>query len=462
MNNSFVNIVFSNESFYREELEEMRIILLTSLLESIKSEIKINILKQWNTGYFYQEEHKIIFEAMQEMYESQTPIDLMTLTTWLRKNKKLDKAGGPSYPSISSLSLATLRLDHIHAIHVAYVQNYAVNKLNQVYYEIVINLNDPEEVTKVLHEQVSIIMNQSSKSRDKVSEFLPEYIQTKEDIITGKVIPYLSTGFKQVDKSQNGLTNGEMIVIAARPGMGKTAYLLSIVLYNLLEKRPVLIFSLEMKKNKVIDRIISAMTNINGQRLIEFSTLNAVELSAYYSAIEKLKTLPLYIIDDTSIDSAKIKNLIKFYVEFHSVQIVGIDYLQLITENSNLLREQEISRISRAIKASAQNNNIPIIALSQLSRAVESRPDKEPKLHDLRESGSIEQDADVVSMLYRPAYYGVTSDEKGNDLTNIVKVIQVKTRNGNQGHVFLNWNKYSATMKDTEIKVINHQQTEIF
>jgi replicative DNA helicase len=262
------------------------------------------------------------------------------------------------------------------------------------------------------------------------------------------------TGFTALDRVTAGWQRSDMIIIAARPGMGKTAFVLSMarniaVDFNI----PVAIFSLEMASVQLVNRLISGETGLRGEK-IRKGNLEDHEFTQLHTRLKKLSKAPIFIDDTPSLSVFELRAKARRLKSKHNIEIIIIDYLQLMTAASDKgggNREQEISMISRSIKTIAKELNIPIIALSQLSRAVETRGgDKRPMLSDLRESGAIEQDADIVSFLYRPEYYDIQQDEDGNSWADIGQVIIAKHRNGALETVSLKFVKEFAKFENLD------------
>lgn len=255
-------------------------------------------------------------------------------------------------------------------------------------------------------------------------------LQQKNDIKSG--VSGIGTGFMDLDRITAGWQNSDLIVIAARPAMGKTAFLITMAMTAAIRFNvPVAIFSLEMSSLSLMKRMISAQCSVNSE-LIQSRTLTDGDFQLIHSRIQPLLNAPLFIDDTSDMSILELRTKAMRLHKQNGIKMIVIDYLQLINGTGGN-REQEISSISRGLKQLAKQLNIPVIALSQLSRSVESRSDKRPMLSDLRESGAIEQDADIVSFLYRPEYYGLMTDENGESLVGIAEVIVAKHRSGGTG-----------------------------
>jgi len=276
-----------------------------------------------------------------------------------------------------------------------------------------------------------------------------EEMAEKEEGLTG-----VPTGFTELDRLTSGWQPSDMIIVAARPGMGKTSYTLALARNAAVDfKKPVAIFSLEMSNLQLVQRLISMEAEISGSKL-RSGQLEDYEWQQLQSAIEKMSEVPIFIDDTPGINIFELRAKCRRLKMQHDIQMVIIDYLQLMTgggESSKGNREQEISMISRSLKALAKELSVPVIALSQLSRAVETRGgSKRPMLSDLRESGAIEQDADIVSFIYRPEYYQILEDEEGQSLKGVAEIIVAKHRNGALKTVKLKFTDQFAKFTDLD------------
>ncbi len=381
---------------------------------------------------FYRETHRLIFEAMMELKERTEPVDLVTLTEQLKKADKLAKIGGIPALSLIANSVPTAANVHYHAriVHEkAQLRSLiaAATEIAGAAYE------SADEVEDIMDSAEKRILQVSSGKRSK--DFVPlqdilldalEQIDLRynnKGCITG-----LPTGFTELDHLTAGLQKSDLILVAARPSMGKTAFTLNIAAHVVLRaKEPVAFFSLEMSKEQLVQRLLCSEGRIDSQRL-RVGELEEKEWGDLIDTANRLSAAPLYIDDTPSITVMELRSKARRLKAEHGLSLIVIDYLQLMqgrTSKSGDNRQQEISEISRSLKALARELNVPVIALSQLSRSVESRQIKRPMLSDLRESGSLEQDADIVMFLYREDYYDPETENK-----NITEVIIAKHRNG--------------------------------
>lgn len=386
---------------------------------------------------FYRTNHQVIFEAMVQLFERGEPIDLVTVTTLLADNNKLDVAGGVTYLTDLASSVPTAaNIDYYSKI---VEEKSLLRRLIQTATNIVTQTYSREdEVEEVLDEAERSILEVAS--RKNVNAFKPikdvlidvydniEKLHHAKDDVTG-----IPTGYRDLDRMTSGFQKNDLIIIAARPSMGKTAFALNIaqnVAINTGEN--VAIFSLEMGAEQLVQRMLCAEGNIDSQRL-RTGKLEQEDWSKLTMAMGSLSHAGIYIDDSPGIRVTDIRSKCRRLKQEHGLGMIFIDYLQLIqgSERSRENRQQEVSEISRSLKALARELEVPLIALSQLSRGVESRQDKRPMMSDLRESGSIEQDADIVGFLYREDYY-----EKESENQNI-EIIIAKQRNGPTGTVEL-------------------------
>lgn len=395
---------------------------------------------------FYDERHAKIYETILKLAERSEPIDILTVTEELRRLNYLHTVGGAYYITELTARVASAANIEFHARIIA--QKYIAREMIKASGEIARDaFQDQKDVFEQLDaaEQKFFELSELNfkKNYSSISTLVVGVLEQIEDL-RNRPDAYLGvgSGFLALDRMTQGFHKSELTIIAARPSMGKTAFVLSIARnMAVLLRKAVVIFSLEMPASALTQRLIAAEAEIDAQKL-RTGQLDAQELDLLHKKTTFLSGAPI-IIDDTaalSIDELRSKCR-RLKVE-RNIECVIIDYLQLMhvnTENNKSMnREQEIAKISRSLKTLAKDLDIPIIALSQLSRGVESRPDKRPQLSDLRESGSIEQDADVVMFLYRPEYYGLETDpETGLSNKNVAEVIIGKQRNGPTGKVRL-------------------------
>ncbi len=383
---------------------------------------------------FYLKAHQEIYEIMESLYNFQKPIDILTVREALNKADKIEVVGGISYLVQLTEKVASAANIEYHARILT--QKYIQRELIRVSTDTIKDsFEDTKDVLELLDEAESKLFDITDKNLNtgfqKVASLAPEVldeideISKREDGLTG-----VTTGFDGLDKLTNGWQPSDLIIIAARPGMGKTAFTLSIGKNAAEDGKGVAIFSLEMGAKQLTQRLISMEAELNSSKL-RSGKLEDADWPRLHKAVEKLSTLPIFIDDTPAINIFELRAKVRRLKQNHNIEMVIIDYLQLMSAGPNSRRgnrEQEISTISRALKGLAKEMNVPVIALSQLSRAVESRTgEKRPQLSDLRESGAIEQDADIVTFIYRPGYYGFTDDDPAG---NLAEIIISKHRNG--------------------------------
>ena len=388
---------------------------------------------------FYREDNKIIYEAILNIYNRAEPIDIITLKSELSSMGKLDAVGGLEYiAQLPDKVPTTSNVDR----YIKIVQDKAMlrNLIKTANEIISLGYDQTEDVEDVMdHAEKKIfdvMQRKNQKGYTSIKDILIESFTKLEELYNQKQhVTGVPTGFIELDKKTAGLHGSELILIAARPAMGKSAFALNIGTYAATRANiPVAIFSLEMSKDQIGNRILcsEALVDSNNVRTGE---LNDEELSKLAETSGELSQAQIFVDDTPGISVMEIRAKCRKLKLEKNIGLVIIDYLQLIQgSGKSSSREQEIAEISRSLKILAKEIDVPVIALSQLSRAVESRPDHRPMLSDLRESGSIEQDADIVMFLYRDDYYNEESEKK-----NIAEVIIAKQRSGSTGTVELAW-----------------------
>jgi len=398
-----------------------------------------NVIDILHPESFYKEAHQSIFEAIVDLFNNSEPVDIKTVTHQLRKMGKLELVGGAYYVSQLTAKVNSAANIETHARIIA--EQSIKRQLIRIASEIQQDAyEDTMDVFKLLDRTEQSLFDVSEshirKNYDKMSTLLHQAIEeihekkNKTDGLTG-----VPSGFSALDRVTSGWQPSDLVIIAARPGMGKTAFVVSALRNAAVDfNTAVAIFSLEMSSVQLVNRMISAEAELESEK-IKRGDLADYEWEQLIHKTNKLSDSPIFIDDTPAVSILELRAKCRRLVSQHGVKLIIIDYLQLMTgdtsKNQGGNREQEIASISRALKGIAKELNVPVIALSQLSRAVETRGgDKKPQLSDLRESGSIEQDADMVMFLYRPEYYGITQDEEGMPLNGMGEVIIAKHRNG--------------------------------
>lgn len=393
-----------------------------------------------HTNVFYKPAHQFIYEAIFKLFENSEPIDLLTVSNQLRKDEKLDAVGGDFY--LISLSQKVSSAAHIEFHARIILQKFIQRRLITISSEIITNSYDETvDVFDLLDEAETklfdITQGNLKKSSEAAHNLVSQALKKIEEISNQEGMSGVPSGFNKLDQLTSGWQQSDLIILAARPGMGKTAFVMSMAKNMAIDFNiPVAIFSLEMSSVQLITRMISSETGISSDKLRK-GNLETYEWEALNVKVKNLSKAPIFIDDTPSLSVFDLRAKARRLVSQHGVKMVIIDYLQLMTAGSNTKgtgnREQEISMISRNLKALAKELSVPVIALSQLSRAVETRGgSKRPLLSDLRESGAIEQDADIVSFIYRPEYYGLTEwdDEERTPCEGQAEFIVAKHRNG--------------------------------
>ena len=388
---------------------------------------------------FYYSQNKEVFIAILELFNENSPIDIVTVSDRLNQRDKLDAVGGVQYLSTLVMSVPTTG-------NVEYYANIIKDKAtlrNLIYSsENILSMAYDEDGTteRILDKSEQLILDVASNKEQNDIVHISDIMMTAyDDMVKNSLskgsVTGISTGFKYMNNATGGLHGGELIIVAGRPGMGKSSFAVNIAEHAAIaDNIPVAIFNLEMSKSMIVNRIICSQAMVDSQnvRKGEFAPEDWQQIC---SVIDKLSAAPIYIDDSSSITVSEIRAKCRRLKQTKNLGLVVIDYLQLMqgsgrTDN----RQQEISEISRSLKVLAKELDIPVIALSQLSRTSETRSDKRPMLSDLRESGAIEQDADMVIFLYREDYYKEDTENK-----NIAEVIIAKQRSGSTGKFKLGW-----------------------
>ncbi|WP_185857842.1 replicative DNA helicase [Blattabacterium cuenoti] len=390
---------------------------------------------------FYKKEHQEIFIAIQKLYHDSKPIDLYTVLNELRRIGKLESIGGELY--LIGLTQKVISSAHIEYHSRIIVQKFILRKLISISSNLiqkcydestdVFDLLDHAESKLFEINQKYLITKKFETTQCLIQKAIEKIKKTEKEGLSG-----ISSGFHKLDNITSGWQNSDLIILASRPGMGKTTFMLSMVKNIVVnQKIPIIIFSLEMSSIQLITKLISSETGISSDK-IKRANLSQLDWEHLLHKTKNLKNVPLFIDDTPSLSIFSLRAKCRRLISKHGIKLIFIDYMQLmgITDHNFRLqnREQEISVISRSLKSIAKELDIPIIALSQLSRAVETRGgSKRPILSDLRESGAIEQDADIVLFIYRPEYYGFKiwdSDEDNDSCIGQAEIIIAKHRNG--------------------------------
>jgi len=422
----------------------------------IDEEARIKVFETVKKDFFYTPAHQQIFSSMVKLFERNERCDLITLTNQLKLDGKLEEVGGIEYlTEIAEFVPTAAHIDeYIKIVKDKYILRSLISNATQIISEA---SNEPDDVEELLDKAESLIFEISQHKIEKeaylLKELIKENLEIIEDIQNRKgLITGLPTGYVDLDRYIGGLHPSEFIIIASRPGMGKTALATNIAL-NLAagaEQVPILFFSLEMSKEQLVQRILCCEAKINSKKLRE-GILSDKEIAKLLLAAGQLEKVPIFVDDTPSLTVFELRARARRLKAKEDIKLIIIDYLQLMkgtrrTEN----RQQEITEISASLKSLARELNVPVIAISQLSRATEQRENKKPHLSDLRESGSIEQDADLVLFLYREDYY----NNEDPDIQGISEIIIAKQRNGPTGSVNLTFIKEFTRFENYTPRVI--------
>ena len=399
---------------------------------------------------FYDERHKLIFEAALALFEKSISIDILTMTNWLEEHQLLEKVGGSSYLT----QLVNAVPSSAHITHYAFIvrKKGTLRKLIEAAGEISnMGFKEEGEMEDILDSAEQKLFNISQKHLKQnfisISSILHSTFERIDELHREKgKLRGMPTGYVDLDNLLGGLQKSDLVILAARPSMGKTSLALDIMRHVAVNlKAPVGIFSLEMSKDQLVDRLLSSQSDVNLWK-IRTGHLNDDDFEKIGQAMGELSEAPIFIDDAAGSNIMEIRTKARRLQSEHGVGLIVVDYLQLMEGRNQENRVQEVSEISRALKLLARELNVPVLALSQLSRGVENRPDKVPQLADLRESGSIEQDADVVMFIYREEMY------KGKDARrpHIAEIHIKKHRNGPTGQIDLFFDADKTSFKNLD------------
>ena len=386
---------------------------------------------------FYKSAHQIIYKCALELFEKNQAVDLVTLTEELQKKKQLDEVGGASYLAtlMSSVPTAANVFYYARIVEEKAILRKLINHATQI---VSMGYEEQEEARVLLDKAENLIFDVSQQKLKNfftpIKDLLTESFEKIEDLYhSGNFITGVPTGFIQLDELTTGFQPSELIIVAGRPSMGKTAFCMNIAQFAAMQhKVPVAVFSLEMSKSQIVQRMLCSEARIDTHALRR-GIMPEEDWPKLSLAAGRLSAAPIFIDDSAGISPLEIKAKARRLKAQYDLGLILIDYLQLIQTGLRVEnRQQEISQISRSLKGLARELNIPVVAVSQLSRAVELRSNQRPRLSDLRESGALEQDADVVAFIYREEYYKPKSSKKG-----IAEVIISKQRNGPTGTIEL-------------------------
>ncbi len=388
---------------------------------------------------FYEKRHQYIFDAIDKLFKGGSPVDLLTVSAQLRRDEKLEAVGGDHYlVQLSQLVSSTAHIEfHARIILQKFIQRSLIKISTEIINDSYEESTDVFDLLDMAESKLyEVAQGNIRKSTETAMDLVRQAKQRIEEIANRDGLSGIPTGFTDLDRLTSGWQPSDLIIVAARPGMGKTAFTLSMARNIAVGSNiPVAFFSLEMSSVQLITRLISSETGLSSEKL-RTGKLEAHEWEQLNVKVKDLEQAPIFIDDTPSLSIFDLRAKCRRLASQHGIKLIMVDYLQLMTAqtgNKGGNREQEISTISRNLKALAKELEVPVIALSQLSRAVETRGgSKRPLLSDLRESGAIEQDADIVSFIYRPEYYGLEEwdDDDQSPCKDQAEFIVAKHRNG--------------------------------
>ena len=414
-------------------------------------------LEKLNDEDFYRDGHKVIFKAIREMFSKDMAVDLVTLLEYLKSTDMLEKAGGVTYISeVSSSVITTANLEaYIKIVEEKSTLRKLIKSATNIIEESYNKQDKVEEVLDLAQKKIfDLAEKQGSNDYEPLANVLERGFLEIERLFNNKgSITGVGSGIRDLDAKTSGFQKGDMVLIAARPSMGKTTFSLNIAEHAALrEGKSVVIFSLEMSKEQLAYKLLCSEANVDMLKL-RTGNLDDDDWERIARATGPLSKARIYIDDTAGLSVMEMRSKCRKIKMEHGIDMILIDYLQLMSGSSGSeSRQQEVSEISRSIKALAKEMECPVIALSQLSRAPEQRADHRPMLSDLRESGSIEQDADVVMFLYRDEYYNKETEDK-----NIGECIIAKQRNGPVGTVKMAWIGAHSKFANLELDLVHKE-----
>ncbi|MCX6256661.1 MAG: replicative DNA helicase [Bacteroidia bacterium] len=446
------------------ELEE--VVLGALMLERNAFDNVVEILK---TDSFYKDAHKLVYQAIVNLSTKNMPIDILTVTEELKQMSKLEEAGGAYFVTYltSRVSSAANITYHARIIAQKYIQRELIGISSEIQTR---SFDETEDVSNLLEFAETALFKISEgnikKETQHVGPLMIAALKQLEELSTKKgAFSGVPSGFTRIDHMTSGWQKSDLIVIAGRPSMGKTAFVLSMARNMGVDfKRTVAIFSLEMSSIQLINRLIIAETEVSSEK-IRNGRLSKHEISYIEDKIRDLSQAQIYIDDTPAISVVELRTKCRrLKKQNENLELIIIDYMQLMSTGTDMKgnREQEVSVISRSLKALAKELDVPIIALSQLNRALERRDQRRPQLSDLRESGAIEQDADLVILIHRPEKYGQEEDQNGNSMKGIAEIIIAKHRNGATGEIRLKFREEFAKFTDLEYSELKEDTDEMF
>ena len=439
-----------------QNIEMERAVIGAMLIEQDAYSLVSEILRPES---FYDHRHQVLYDAVRSLSAQQRPVDILTIQDYLESQGTLEDAGGPAYLLQLSANVTSSAHIEYHARIIAqkFLARELITFASQVSRDAFDSTIDVDDLMQEAEGKLFSISQQNlKKDYTQINPVIHEaYVMLQKAAARQDGLSGLSSGFNGIDKLTSGWQNSDLIIIAARPAMGKTAFVLSMAKKIAVDARvPVAMFSLEMSNVQLVNRLIVNVCELPGEK-IKSGQLLPYEWGQLDNRIRQLYDAPFYIDDTPSLSVFELRTKARRLVREHGVKLILIDYLQLMNASGMSFgsRQEEVSNISRSLKGLAKELNIPIIALSQLNRSVEKREGdegKRPQLSDLRESGAIEQDADMVCFIHRPEYYKIYQDEKGRNMRGMAEFIVAKHRNGAVDTVILRFRNEYARFQDPE------------
>lgn len=409
---------------------------------------------------FYKNQHILIFDAIQRLFMRQESVDVLTVTQELKAQKELDNAGGAFYVTSLTNRVASSAnlIQHSFIIKQQYIRREFIRVSTTVLQDAYDDSIDVLELVEKAEEAFTLINEQVvTDTTQSMAQVLSNSVKEIENAIEHKGLTGIASGYPELDAILHGWQKKKGYVLAARPGSGKSTLMLNCAFSAVdISKAPVLIFSFEMDNIELGKKVLAAEAAVS-YKDINRGRIDADQLKHIRDKSYQFGRMPIYFEDRASLSISQVKLIARKYKRKYGVKLIIIDYLQKVRGSKNYRgnREQEVSEISNEIKIMAKSLNLPVIALSQLGRSVEERKDKVPILADLRESGAIEQDADVVLFIFRPIIHGIKEDAQGNNIENMAKIIVAKHRGGTLGEVKLRFDG------DRSKFISNETQTEM-
>ncbi len=442
-----------------EKIPPQNIEAETSVLGAMlfEPEVVPQAIEILNESYFYLDAHRKIYTCILSLFDKNQPADLLTVTEELRKQKQLEEIGGASYLAQLTANVPTAANfeHHAHIVKEKGLLRQLIHVATQVVQE---SFDTSGEVSEILDRAEHLIFEISQKKIEghfvRLKEIIKDSIETIDQLYQRKEhVTGIASGFHDFDTRTAGLQPSDLIIVAGRPSMGKSAFTASLCEHaGVVLKKPVAFFSLEMSKEQLVQRMLCSHARVDAQK-VRTGYLSHTDWPKLTSAAGKLSEAPIFIDDTPSLGALELRAKARRLKAQFGIELVVVDYLQLMRGSSHAEnRQQEISEISRSLKALARELRIPVIAVSQLSRAVETRTGNRPQLSDLRESGAIEQDADVVVFLYREEYYRPTEENR-----NKAEAVIAKQRNGPTGSVELLFLKEWTRFENLDF----HRESEV-